>query len=189
MRAASYGIAGVLWLICGHAALCQGVLPERDGTAHLTRQQLVGAWRLVGIDYTGPGGPIADPFYQTGSTGILIYEPTGWMSVHIVAPHRYTWGIPESRLGAGAPAHARSKAEAFDSYYAYFGTWSFDAATSVVTHHVMASLIPAETGIEYAQKATLEDGRLIFTGRGGEHGPQTVRRKVWERITGGADGR
>jgi hypothetical protein len=54
----------------------------------------------------------------------------------------------------------------------------------VVTHHVKSSLIPAETGLSYAQNATLEGGRLIFTVRNRTHGKETVRRKVWERIAG-----
>lgn len=52
----------------------------------------------------------------------------------------------------------------------------------MVTHHVNSSLIPAEAGVSYTQKATLEPGRLILTVRGGNKGEETVRRKVWERI-------
>jgi len=77
---------------------------------------------------------------------------------------------------------AALKAEAFDTYYSYYGTWDFDAATSVVTHHVKSSIIPAETGLDYAQTATLEGGHLIFTVRSGSPGTETVRKKVWERL-------
>ena len=76
---------------------------------------------------------------------------------------------------------------AFDTYYAYFGTWDLDEATSVVVHHVKSSLIPAETGLNYSQKVTLEGGRLIFTTRNGNKGEEAVRRKVWERIAGVAE--
>lgn len=54
----------------------------------------------------------------------------------------------------------------------------------MVVHHVKSSLIPAETGLDYSQKVTLEGGRLIFTTRNGNGGEETVRRKVWERIAG-----
>jgi hypothetical protein len=74
------------------------------------------------------------------------------------------------------------KAEAFDTYYSYYGTWDYDAATSVVTHHVKSSIIPAETGLDYVQTVTLEGGRLIFTVRSGSPGTETVRKKVWERL-------
>jgi hypothetical protein len=49
-----------------------------------------------------------------------------------------------------------------------------------------SSLIPAESGVDYAQAVTFEGGRLIFTVRSGDAGRQTVRRKIWERLAGGA---
>jgi hypothetical protein len=165
------------------ASLCQAALPDPDGAAHVTRQQLIGAWRLVGIEYSGPDGPIVDPFYQADSAGIIIYDPSGWMSVHIVAPNRRSWAVPASRPASGATAqHQRLKAAAFDTYYTYSGTWDLDEATSVVIHHVKAALIPAETGVSYAQKVTLEGGRLIFAGTGSKD-EKIVRRKIWERIS------
>jgi len=123
-----------------------------------------------------------DPFYQADSTGIIIYDPTGWMSVHIVAPHRRAWEVPASRVSTAAAAQdAQLKAVAFDSYYAYFGTWVLDEKTSVVTHHVDSSLIPAEGGLDYAQKVALESGRLVFTTRSVDQGQERVRRKIWQR--------
>jgi Lipocalin-like domain len=183
MRAASMRGFLVLWLIILCAQLCRAAPLARDDAPRLTRQQLIGVWRLVGIEYSGPGGPIVDPFYQADSTGIIVYDASGWMSVHIVAPHRQAWEVPSSRSSSAAAAQdSRLKAAAFDSYYAYFGTWDFDAATSVVSHHVKSSLIPAESGLVYAQEVALENGRLIFTGRSGNKGAQTIRKKIWERI-------
>jgi hypothetical protein len=187
MGAVKYARFSLAWLICLCAPLCQAALPEHEGAVHPTREQLIGAWRLVKIDYSGPSGPIVDPFYQADSTGIIVYDSSGWMSVHIVAPHREASEIPASRVSSVSTAQdARLKAAAFDTYYAYFGTWDLDQARSTVTHHVQSSLIPAETGLSYTQTVTLENGRLVFTGYGEDKGEKTVRRKVWERITGGA---
>jgi hypothetical protein len=169
--------------------------PDRPS---LTRRQLIGAWRLVRIDFAGPNGPLTDPFYQAGSQGLIVYDASGWMSCQIGAPqravpaHRRSGGrataaaqsaVPESRLHPPATLpEARTEAAAYDSYYAYYGTWEFDAATSVVTHHVRASLLPGETGLDYAQAVTLEGGRLIFRVRQGTPGRETLRTKVWERL-------
>jgi hypothetical protein len=183
MRALGYARLGVLCLICLCALLHPAASADRGGTSRVARQDLIGVWRLVRIEYFGPHGPIVDPFYQAGSSGVIIYEPSGWMSVHIVAPQRQAWEVPASRLSPGAMSQDMSlKAAAFDTYYTYFGTWDFDEATSAVTHHVKSSLIPAESGLNYAQMATIENGRLIFTVRTGSKGEETVRRKVWERI-------
>ncbi|NNM62635.1 MAG: hypothetical protein HKM03_10740 [Steroidobacteraceae bacterium] len=157
-------------------------LPE-VAAAHLTRQQLVGAWRLVRIEYSGANGSTVDPFYQPGSTGMLIYDANGWMSVQIAAPHRPDCEVPVTRPAEGATAaDVELKAAAFDTYYAYYGTWDFDAKKSQVTHHVVSSLIPAENGVDYTQQVAIEGRRMIFTTRVGRKGAETIHRKIWERI-------
>lgn len=149
------------------------------------REQLVGAWRLVAIEYRGPRGEDTDPFYQAGSSGIIVYDASGWMSVQIDAPSRRGWEIPSARISPPAStAQTLLKAQAVDSYYSYYGTWDYDAASSVVTHHVKASVIPAEAGLNYAQSVTLEEGRLVMTVSSGSPGAQTVRKKVWQRLIG-----
>ncbi len=148
----------------------------------MTRQQLIGTWRLLSIEYSDASGHVADPFYQANSTGLIVYDSSGWMSVHISAPHRRTFEVPASRSASTIAHDAPLKAAAFDTYYAYFGTWSLDAASSVITHHVESSLIPAETGLHYAQKAAIEGNRLIFTVCTETRGGHSVRRKIWERV-------
>jgi hypothetical protein len=184
MRAPGYANLSLLWVICLCVPLCQAQAPDHGAVPVRTRQQLIGAWRLVGIDFSDRSGPIVDPFYQAGSIGIIVYDSSGWMSVHIAAPHRKAWEVPASRLASAAAAQdAKFKVAAFDTYYAYFGTWDFDQAKSVVTHHVKSSLIPAESGLDYAQKVTLENGRLVFTGHSGPPGQEITRTKVWERVS------
>lgn len=165
-------------------ALASGAAPtDQAPSAPLTRQGLIGAWRLVRIEYRGPHGSTADPFYQQGSTGLLIYDASGWMSVRIAAPGRRGFEVPGSRPAADEDARLdASKASAFDSYYAYDGTWDFHAETSELVHHVVSSLLPAESGMTYTQTASLEAGRLVFYNRSVVRGEPAERRKIWERI-------
>ena len=160
--------------------------PHQAPRSASARQQLIGAWRLAAVEYSGPQGETVDPYYQAGSSGILLYDSSGWMSVQITAQNRRQWKIPEVRVPRPVDQDLALKAEAFDTYYSYYGTWDFDAATSVVTHHVKSSVIPAETGLDYTQSVTLERGHLIFTVRSGPPGTETVRRKVWDRLPAGA---
>jgi tetratricopeptide (TPR) repeat protein len=151
--------------------------------AHTTRQELIGAWRLLSIEVTGPNGPMIDPFYHADSTGILIYDPSGWMSVQIAGHPRPAMQAPESRPTPTEPAQqARLKAAVLDTYYAYFGTWEYDEATSTVTHHVQSSLIPGEAGKSYAQAVALDGGRLSFTVPREIAGERVLQTKVWERL-------
>ncbi len=170
-------------LMCLDAAVSAAEPIAQGATPAPTRQQLVGTWRLLSIEFCGPDGPVADPFYQSGSIGLIVYDPSGWMSVQIAAPDRPASNVPASRTHRAAGTEASLKALAFDSYYAYFGLWSYDAAESAVTHHVLSSLLPAEIGMDYRQEITLEGDRLIFTGRDPNHGKPTVRRKIWQRVS------
>ena len=179
------GCARILsgWLICMLAPICVATAADCGGTAHVTRQQLIGAWRLIGIEYSISGAQVPDPFYQANSTGLIVYDSSGWMSVHISAPHRRTFEVPASRSASTTLRDAPLKAAAFDTYYAYFGTWDLDETSSVVTHHVESSLLPAESGLHYAQRAAIDGNRLIFTVCTATQGGQSVRRKVWERVS------
>lgn len=151
------------------------------GTQSALRQQLIGSWRLVSIEVSGPAGRLKDPFYQAESVGLIIYDESGWMSVQIAAPHREGWPPTNSRSAHESAGDPRLKAVAFDSYYAYFGTWRLDAANSVVSHRVTSSLIPAETGAIYTQTVTLDGSRMTLTSVEVINGVRIVRRKLWER--------
>ena len=52
------------------AAQSLGAPGERISPPHPTRQELIGAWRLVSIQIEGPTGPMLDPFYNEDSTGL-----------------------------------------------------------------------------------------------------------------------
>jgi hypothetical protein len=171
--------------------VCLSAVPYRFAAAeaahapHATRQNLVGAWRLVSIQIIGPDGSKADPFYNADPTGILIYQASGWMSVQIVGQSRPAMQAEVSRPPRTETVEdAQRKAAVLDTYYAYFGTWNFDEAGSTVTHHIKSSLIPGESGMSYTQTVALEGENLIFTSKRTAAGVATVQRKVWRRIRG-----
>jgi hypothetical protein len=176
----------VLWLLCLGVASCQPPEPKSSREAHPTRRELIGAWRLLSIQLVGPNGPTVDPFFGADPTGTLVYDPSGWMSVQIVGSQRPAMAAPAagaSRPTRGATAQdAQLRAAVLDTYYAYFGTWHYDEATSTVVHDVKSSLIPGEDGKSYSQTVTLDGGHLIFTRRE-TTGGATAQVKVWERIT------
>jgi len=160
----------------------QAASAESGARAHLDRQDLIGTWRLIRMSYSGLNGTHVDPFYQPDSSGLLIYERSGWMSVQISGPRRAPGDIPTVRGPPVDAATALREASAFGTYYAYFGTWTFDPATATVTHHVAGALIPAEVGLDYGQSAALVHGRLLLTTRTVEQGQTIVREKIWERV-------
>jgi hypothetical protein len=141
-----------------------------------TQQDLIGAWRLVSIDVQGPAGREADPFYGNGSHGLLIYDASGWFSVQIEGADRPPVQVPAARP---VPEAALADSKALNSYYAYFGTWSFDSKTSVVTHHAKGALYPSEDAAVYPQHVDITGTHMTFS-RTQNGKTQT---KLWERLS------
>src|SRR6266702_826936 len=46
---------------------------------------LIGAWQLISVETIGARGEITYPFYGRKPQGLLIYDPSGWMSIQIVS--------------------------------------------------------------------------------------------------------
>lgn len=140
-----------------------------------TAAHLVGAWRLVSIEMLRPNGEIIYPFYGRRPSGLIVYDASGWMSVQIVADPRPA--VPTARsYAAFVDAPAAERAVAADGYYAYFGTFSVDAATTTVTHHLQESLHPGERGADYPRTFTIADGRLTLVATTQEMGETHQRR-------------
>lgn len=166
-------------------------------TAHqpprTTQKDLIGTWRLVDIEVQGPAGREVDPFYGSGSRGLLIYDSSGWFSVQIEGANRPAVSVPSVRPSPTVPsAHpapatteseARLKAATLDSYYAYFGTWTFDPVTSTVTHHSKGALYPSEDDATYPQHVEVTGRYMLFTRTQIVAGHSTVQTKRWERVS------
>jgi hypothetical protein len=163
------------------AGLLVATLCAADAEAPHTRQQdLIGAWRLLSIQVDGAE---VDPFYGKGSRGLLIYDKSGWFSVQIEGAGRPAVEVPPARPVPRQGERARrQKSAALDSYYAYYGTWSFDEASSTVTHHAKGALYPSEDQANYAQHVEIKGQRLIFSRTQIIAGHSTLQTKEWERV-------
>jgi hypothetical protein len=155
-----------------------------DHSTRTTQQGLVGAWRLVDIEVAGPAGREVDPFYGSGSRGLLIYDASGWFSVQIEGAGRPAVPVPSVRPASEqSESDARLKAAVLDSYYAYYGTWSFDQGAATVTHHAKGALYPGEDEATYPQHVEVVGRRMIFTRTQDVAGHLTVQTKRWERVS------
>jgi hypothetical protein len=145
-------------------------------------KKFLGAWRLVSIEGNPPG---RTNFYDR-PTGLIMYDPSGHMSVNIVlkadrkpfAP--YTKGV--------LTATTEEKATAFDSYAAYFGTFTVDAKAGTVSHHLENNLIPGRQGTDNVRWFEFQgDNRLylipVEDGKGGVLARKDATyRLLWERL-------
>ena len=144
-----------------------------DSAADL-QKKFVGSWKLISIE--GPNRPS-----DAKSVGMLTYDSAGHMSVHIVRGDRPAF--PNGR----ARATDKEKAVAFDSYTAYYGTYTFEPENGIVIHHLEGSLSPGQIGQDNIRYFELEGSRLTLSvandGRGGRLARRdTTSHLTWEKI-------
>ena len=154
--------------------------PDKSGTVSAA-DALVGAWRLASVETIRPNGEVIYPFYGKHPEGLIVYDRSGWMSVQIVSDPKPAAPRTNSRE-AFLAATPSEKIAAVEGYYAYCGTWTVDASTSTVIHHVKQALYPGERGQEWPRHFTLDGNRLTLTVKAHEMAEDHERKLVWERV-------
>ena len=130
---------------------CQGA--ATDDSAH---SDLVGAWGLVSWRVTSADGETTYPFGETPE-GQIIYSATGQMSAQLMYPRAEIGDLS----GLDQTQAIRRVARTF---FAYYGTYSVDAAARTVTHHVQGSLRPSWVGTDQLRGfELLDDDRMALT--------------------------
>jgi Lipocalin-like domain len=143
------------------------------------RSRLIGIWSL--IEAVTVKGNETVPWFgrHPPITGNLIYNEIGWMSVHIA-------GAPAGTISRSdfLKLSAAERAVWFDEYYAYYGTFEIDEVAHVVTHHIVSSLLPYETGTILKRDVSIDGDMLsLLTPARDDGGKTTFNRLVWKKAT------
>ncbi len=145
------------------------------------RERVLGTWRIVDAETvdveTGastPWGGKPRPY-----SGIIVYQPNGWMSVHI--------GAARQPLRADASLGSVSDSEKigwFDTWYGYYGKFEIDEAQSKVRHYVEGSMIAYETGVTLTRSIKMDGGLLTLTteNRAATAAGATFNRLTWRKL-------
>jgi hypothetical protein len=163
--------------------------PQKPQNQPLPRlsDALPGTWRLVSwlvyddAPFADPASPGAHAPFGDDATGVLVYTADGTMSALITRSGRAPF--------AGSPrgSDERSRAQAFDSAFAYAGRYHLEGddqgSSGLVVHDVTHALNPNFVGTRQARHAVLsrgdDDGGLTLTlsaAEGTRH-----HRLVWSR--------
>ena len=148
--------------------------PQKDNLA----SQFAGAWRLISIEGTSP----VTPRVYDRPTGMIMYDPSGRMAVQIASQaHRKPFA---KGIRSGTP---EEKAAAFDTYIAYYGTYTVDAKAGTVTHHLEDRLAPGGRGVNNVRYFEFRGDRVVLMpvedGKGGVIARKDATYKLtWERI-------
>ena len=120
---------------------------------------LVGAWTLIDAmtvqkdGRTGPWNDLARPY-----NGLIVYQANGLMAVQIASARSL---LPETTDFTAIPTD--QQLAFLKTYYAYYGRYEFDHATSIVTHFVQSSLDPTEMGAVFQRRVKLVGDVVTLT--------------------------
>jgi len=123
------------------------------------KEAVLGAWRLISIEGVGPDGQRkTGPWMGENPVGLIIYHPTGYMSVQFMRDPRPTLASDNPRNAT--PEEIKT---AYFGYYAYFGTYEVNEKEEFVIHHIQGSLFPNEVGIDYKRTFKISGDRITLT--------------------------
>lgn len=142
-------------------------------TAADLQKKFVGSWKLVSVQ--GLNG-----YTNVKAVGMITYDNSGHMSVHIMRGER-------GKMVNRAKASESEKVAAFDSYIAYYGTYTFEPQNGIVIHHLEGSLTPGQIGQNNIRYFELEGNRLTLSvandGKGGRLARKDTRAHLtWEKL-------
>ena len=169
-----------LFLLLSCCAVITPPAPARPAAeAQKYADRIVGAWRLVSVEGNSPMRRVD----YDHPIGMIVYDRSGWMSVQI-AIHGERKAFAHG-VSAGA---TEEKAEAFDTYLAYYGTYVVNGNEGTVTHHIADHSYPGYRGRDNVRWFEFQgDDRIVLIptedGKGGSINRKDATYKLtWERI-------
>jgi hypothetical protein len=127
-----------------------------NATRENIRLRLVGAWRLVRWEVRDQNGSLSFPLGHD-AVGQIQYSEDGRVSAQLMRPHQAHFASDDWRQ-----ATENEKGQAWSNYFGYFGTYTIDETTNVVSHHVEGSWFPNLVSQIENRHYTFEEGRLLL---------------------------
>ncbi len=140
-------------------------------------ERLPGTWRLVSrVDVTREGKAHADPALGSDPIALLVYDRAGNFSAQFMKRDR-------SGQLADGPADAGNNTRAQGGYDAYFGTYTVDDATGMVTQTLLGALSKGNVGTVLSRGMTVDsDSLVIRLETASWDGIPVTRTLIWTRV-------
>jgi len=145
-------------------------------------ERIVGTWKLVSWESLRPNGQILNIWMGLHPTGLIMYQPNGYMAVQTMADPRPTF----AQNPATSPPPYDEFRNAFFGYYAYWGTYTINDAGNRVVHNVQGSERPGEVGLKYTRSVSTDGTKLVITTPSYKAGP-VLRHELLEEMRIPAD--
>lgn len=158
---------------CGSVLLAGAALGQQpEGPA---RAPFVGTWTLVSIKYVAPGGHEIEPF-GPGAQGLLYFDAGGRFATQVMAANRRPFASNNRMTGTAEETRAMSQ-----GVVAYFGTYTVEAASRLLTLHIAQSSFPNWNGTDQVRKFEFVGDELRYTAASSTANPAEAAELVWKR--------
>lgn len=132
----------------------------------------LGSWSLVSFEHVLPSGEVSKPFGDSPS-GSILYQADGHMSAQLCAANPTRFASDDTLC-----ASAEEAAEAWRTYFGYWGGFEVQAETSVVVHRVEGCSFPNWIGTEQSRRFRFDGPNLLTLETQSPSGRYTL---IWQR--------
>ena len=141
-------------------------------------ESLPGTWRLLSrIDVNAIGARVEEPSLGADPVALLIYDRAGNFAAQFMKRDRSAGELLETKVAGTNNTRAKG------GYDAYFGAYSVDDATGLVTQTLVGALSVESIGLQITRALRVQGDRLVIqletTAVGGEPVTRTL---TWERV-------
>ena len=141
-----------------------------------TEGKLVGTWKLVSASSTTSTGERSETPYGPSPVGFLTYTGDGRVSALISYGGRKSLSV-----GGGTVAVMEEQAEAFKTFLAYAGRYTFNG--DKVTHHIEISSIQNYVDKDLVRSVKFQGDRIILiTPAAPVNGKIQTVELIWQRL-------
>jgi hypothetical protein len=127
--------------------------------AQTLKDRIVGTWRVISWESLRPNGQSVNIWMGLHPTGLILYQPNGYMAVQVMADPRPTFA---QNPAASSPPFDEFR-NAFFGYYAYWGTYTMNESGNGVIHNVRGSERPYEVGTTFPRSVSIDGTKLVIT--------------------------
>lgn len=140
--------------------------------------RFAGTWQLAESYSEKPSGRAPFPL-GTAVVGRINYDTGGNMAAQLMGEARKPFSSRDPREVTDSEYR-----DAFQTYTAYFGTYTIDAGAGTVTHHVLGATVPNWPGNDQLRYFELTGDTLILRTppMRGNDGEKSVHTLVWQKV-------
>jgi Lipocalin-like domain len=142
-------------------------------------ERFLGSWGLVSYEHALPSGEVSRPFGESPA-GLILYQADGRMSAQ-VSSSRQTRLSSEDFL----QARVEEAAEAWRTYFGYWGSFEVDAKKGVVVHRVEGSSFSNWIGTEQIRHFRFDGADRLILSTSSPAGWWTL---IWQRRDAATNG-